>query len=65
MVGGLYGASRSSAKARGRELLERFDLLDAGRASDQDLLGAVAWSLVIVAVFAPLAVARYRRAAGG
>lgn len=27
--------------------------------------GAFAWSLVIVAVFAPLAVARYRRAAGG
>jgi ABC-type polysaccharide/polyol phosphate export permease len=26
--------------------------------------GAVAWSLAIVAVFAPLAVARYRRAAG-
>ncbi len=29
MVGRLYGASRSSAKARGRELLERFDLIDA------------------------------------
>ncbi len=29
MVGRLYGASRSSAKARGRELLERFDLVDA------------------------------------
>jgi ABC-2 type transport system permease protein/oleandomycin transport system permease protein len=27
--------------------------------------GAVVWSLVILAVFAPLAVARYRRAAGG
>ncbi len=27
--------------------------------------GAVVWSLLIVAVFAPLAVARYRRAAGG
>jgi ABC-2 type transport system ATP-binding protein len=30
MVGRLYGAPRASAKARGRELLERFDLLDAG-----------------------------------
>jgi ABC-2 type transport system ATP-binding protein len=30
MVGRLYGFSRKSAKARGRELLERFDLLDAG-----------------------------------
>jgi ABC-2 type transport system ATP-binding protein len=29
MVGRLYGASRASAKARGRELLERFDLVDA------------------------------------
>jgi len=29
MVGRLYGAQRASAKARGRELLERFDLLDA------------------------------------
>ncbi|HEY2180830.1 MAG TPA: ATP-binding cassette domain-containing protein [Solirubrobacteraceae bacterium] len=29
MVGRLYGAGRQSAKARGRELLERFDLVDA------------------------------------
>jgi ABC-2 type transport system ATP-binding protein len=29
MVGRLYGTSRRSAKARGRELLERFDLLEA------------------------------------
>src|SRR5437588_3684989 len=29
MVGRLYGASRSAAKARGRELLERFDLSEA------------------------------------
>jgi ABC-2 type transport system ATP-binding protein len=29
MVGRLYGASRASAKARGRELLERFDLVEA------------------------------------
>jgi ABC-2 type transport system ATP-binding protein len=29
MVGRLYGESRRSAKARGRQLLERFDLLDA------------------------------------
>src|SRR5579884_3988474 len=31
MVGRLYGAGRSSAKARGQELLEQFDLLDAAR----------------------------------
>jgi ABC-2 type transport system ATP-binding protein len=30
MVGRLYGASRAQAKARGRELLERFQLSDAG-----------------------------------
>src|SRR5436309_7791656 len=29
MVGRLYGTSRKSAKARGMELLERFDLVDA------------------------------------
>src|SRR5271165_773148 len=29
MVGRLYGANRQSAKARGRELLERFDLVEA------------------------------------
>jgi ABC-2 type transport system ATP-binding protein len=30
MVGRLYGARRKDAKARGRELLERFDLVEAG-----------------------------------
>jgi ABC-2 type transport system ATP-binding protein len=30
MVGRLYGASRATAKARGGELLERFDLVEAG-----------------------------------
>jgi ABC-2 type transport system ATP-binding protein len=30
MVGRLYGADRRSAKARGEELLEQFDLVDAG-----------------------------------
>src|SRR5580704_19379675 len=31
MVGRLYGESRAVAKRRGHELLERFDLLDAGK----------------------------------
>jgi ABC-2 type transport system ATP-binding protein len=31
MVGRLYGADRRAAKARGDELLEQFDLVDAGR----------------------------------
>jgi ABC-2 type transport system ATP-binding protein len=31
MVGRLYGEPRASAKRRGNELLERFDLVDAGR----------------------------------
>ena len=31
MVGRLYGADRRAAKARGEELLEQFDLVDAGR----------------------------------
>ncbi|HXR29113.1 MAG TPA: ABC transporter permease [Solirubrobacteraceae bacterium] len=35
-----------------------------GAPSENYVWGAVVWSLVIIAVFAPLAVARYRRAAG-
>jgi ABC-2 type transport system ATP-binding protein len=31
MVGRLYGMTRSTARARGQELLERFDLLDAAK----------------------------------
>ena len=36
-----------------------------GAPAGNSVWGAVAWSLAILAVFAPLAVARYRRAAGG
>jgi ABC-2 type transport system permease protein/oleandomycin transport system permease protein len=36
-----------------------------GAPAHNSILGAAAWSLVILAVFVPLAVARYRRAAGG
>jgi ABC transporter DrrB family efflux protein len=36
-----------------------------GAPAGNDVWGAVVWSLVIIAVFAPLAVARYRRAAVG
>ena len=36
-----------------------------GAPAHNSVLGAAAWSLVILAVFVPLAVARYRRAAGG
>jgi ABC-2 type transport system permease protein/oleandomycin transport system permease protein len=35
-----------------------------GAPAQNNIWGAVAWSLAIIAVFAPLAVARYRRAAG-
>ena len=35
-----------------------------GAPAGNNVWGAVAWSLGIIAVFAPLAVARYRRAAG-
>jgi ABC transporter DrrB family efflux protein len=36
-----------------------------GAPAGNSVWGAVVWSLAIIAVFAPLAVARYRRAAGG
>jgi ABC-2 type transport system permease protein/oleandomycin transport system permease protein len=36
-----------------------------GAPAHNSVWGAFAWSLAIIAVFAPLAVARYRRAAGG
>jgi ABC-2 type transport system permease protein/oleandomycin transport system permease protein len=36
-----------------------------GAPAHNNVWGAFAWSLAIIAVFAPLAVARYRRAAGG
>jgi ABC-type polysaccharide/polyol phosphate export permease len=35
-----------------------------GAPAGNSVWGAVAWSLVIIAVFAPLAVSRYRRGAG-
>jgi ABC transporter DrrB family efflux protein len=35
-----------------------------GAPANNDVWGAVVWSLVIIAVFSPLAVARYRKAAG-
>ena len=35
-----------------------------GVPAQNNVWGAVVWSLAIIAVFAPLAVARYRRAAG-
>jgi ABC-type multidrug transport system permease subunit len=35
-----------------------------GAPAGNNVWGAVVWSLVIIAVFAPLAVARYRKAAG-
>jgi ABC-2 type transport system ATP-binding protein len=38
MVGRLYGARRAAAKARGRELLERFDLVDAASRPAKDVL---------------------------
>jgi hypothetical protein len=35
-----------------------------GAPAGNDVWGAVVWSLVILGLFAPLAVARYRRTAG-
>jgi ABC-2 type transport system ATP-binding protein len=41
MVGRLYGADRKAAKARGEELLEQFDLTDAGRRATKTYSGGM------------------------
>jgi ABC-2 type transport system ATP-binding protein len=41
MVGRLYGSRRASAKARGRELLEQFDLMDAANRSVKTYSGGM------------------------
>ena len=41
MVGRLYGESRAEAKARGRELLERFDLVDASSQATKTYSGGM------------------------
>jgi ABC-2 type transport system ATP-binding protein len=41
MVGRLYGATRKVAKARGRELLERFDLTDAAHRATKTYSGGM------------------------
>ncbi|MGA9858624.1 MAG: ATP-binding cassette domain-containing protein [Solirubrobacteraceae bacterium] len=41
MVGRLYGASRAEAKRRGSELLERFDLTDAGKRTTSTYSGGM------------------------
>lgn len=45
-------------------LVDAMRALWVGQPAGKSVWGAVAWSLVIIAVFAPLAVSRYRRAAG-
>ena len=41
MVGRLYGQSRAAAKQRGNELLERFDLVDAGKRTTSTYSGGM------------------------
>jgi len=45
-------------------LVDAMRALWVGQPAGNSVWGAVAWSLAIIAVFAPLAVSRYRRAAG-
>jgi ABC-2 type transport system ATP-binding protein len=49
MVGRLYGASRRAAKARGRELIERFDLVDAARRPTKTYSGGMRRKLDLAA----------------
>ncbi len=46
-------------------MVDAMRALWVGAPAGNNVWGAFVWSLVILAVFAPLAVARYRRAAGG
>ena len=46
-------------------VVEAMRALWVGAPAHNSVWGAVVWSLVILAIFAPLAVSRYRRAAGG
>ncbi len=45
-------------------IVDAMRALWVGQPAGNSVWGAVVWSLVIIAVFAPLAVSRYRRAAG-
>ena len=45
-------------------MVDAMRALWVGAPAGNNVWGAVVWSLVILAVFAPLAVARYRRTAG-
>jgi len=45
-------------------IVDAMRALWVGQPAGNRVWGAVVWSLAIIAVFAPLAVARYRRAAG-
>jgi ABC-type multidrug transport system permease subunit len=45
-------------------MVDAMRALWVGAPAGNNVWGAFVWSLVILAVFAPLAVARYRRAAG-
>jgi ABC-2 type transport system ATP-binding protein len=49
MVGRLYGADRKAAKARGEELLEQFDLVDAGRRPTKTYSGGMGRRLDLAA----------------
>ena len=54
---------RSPKSTRSRSSSTRCARCGSGLPAGNNVWGAVVWSLAIIAVFAPLAVARYRRAA--
>ena len=61
MPSALRGSPRST---RSRSSSTRCARCGSAQPAGNSVWGAVVWSLVIIAVFAPLAVSRYRRAAG-
>jgi hypothetical protein len=55
----------SPISRRATVVVDALRALWVGAPAGNNVWGAVVWSLAILAVFAPLAVARYRRTAGG
>ena len=57
-------AASSPRSTRSRVVVDAMRALWLGAPAGDNVWGAVAWSLALIAIFAPLAVAKYRRISG-